>query len=69
TLIGESNIPSLVAADASQLYARNLLNFLMLMSQGEGVLNTLLEDEIIEAAVLCRGGEFLKPQFLKGGKV
>jgi len=69
TLIGESNIPSLVAADASQLYARNLLNFLMLMSEGEGVLNTLLEDEIIEAAVLCRGGEFLKPQFLKGGKV
>jgi len=67
TLIGESNIPSLVAADASQLYARNLLNFLMLMSDGEGVLNTTLEDEIIEAAVLCRGGEFLKPQFLKGG--
>lgn len=68
TLLGESNIPSLVAADASQLYARNLLNFLMLMSDGEGGLNTVLEDEIIEAAVLCRGGEFLKPQFLKGGK-
>lgn len=68
TLLGESNIPSLVAADASQLYARNLLNFLMLMSDGEGGLNTVLEDEIIEAAVLCRGGEFLKPQFIKGGK-
>jgi len=68
TLIGESNIPSLVAADASQLYARNLHNFLMLMSDGEGGLNTELEDEIVEAAVLCRGGEFLKQQFLKGGK-
>jgi proton-translocating NAD(P)+ transhydrogenase subunit alpha len=68
TLIGESNIPSLVAADASQLYARNLFNFLALMSDGEGGLNTKLEDEIVEAAVLCRDGEFLKPQFLKGGK-
>jgi len=67
TLIGESNIPSLVAADASQLYARNLLNFLVLMCDGEGGLNTKLDDEIIEAAVLCREGEFLKPQFLKGG--
>ncbi len=67
TLIGESNIPSLVAADASQLYARNLLNFLVLMCDGEGGLNTKLDDEIIEAAVLCRDGEFLKPQFLKGG--
>jgi len=66
TLIGESNIPSLVAADASQLYARNLLNFLVLMADGEGGLNTKLDDEIIEAAVLCREGEFLKPQFLKG---
>lgn len=67
TLIGESNIASLVAADASQLYARNLLNFLVLMCDGEGGLNTKLDDEIIEAAVLCREGEFLKPQFLKGG--
>ncbi|MDQ6973212.1 MAG: NAD(P) transhydrogenase subunit alpha, partial [Mariprofundaceae bacterium] len=67
TLLGESNIPSLIAADASQLYARNLFNFTALMSDGEGGLNTGLDDEIIEAAVLCRSGEFLKPQFLKGG--
>ncbi|OIO68147.1 MAG: NAD(P)(+) transhydrogenase (Re/Si-specific) subunit alpha [Zetaproteobacteria bacterium CG12_big_fil_rev_8_21_14_0_65_55_1124] len=67
TLIGESNIPSLVAADASQLYARNLNHFLTLMCDGEGGLNTVLDDEIITAAVLCREGEFLKPQFLKGG--
>jgi len=67
TLLGESNIPSLMAADASQLYARNLFNFTALMSDGEGGLNIGLDDEIIEAAVLCHGGEFLKPQFLKGG--
>jgi len=67
TLIGESNIPSLMAADASSLYARNLYNFVELMCDGEGGLDTSVEDEILEAALLCRNGEFLKPQFLKGG--
>jgi len=64
TLIGESNIPSLMATDASSLYARNLYNFVELMCDGEGGLDTTVEDEILEAALLCRDGEFLKPQFL-----
>jgi len=67
TLVGESNIPSLMAADASNLYARNLYSFVELMCDGEGGLDATVEDEILEAAILCRGGEFLKPQFLKGG--
>lgn len=67
TLIGESNIPSLMAADASSLYARNLYNFVKLMCDGEGGLDTSVKDEILDAALLCRDGEFLKPQFLKGG--
>ncbi|MDQ6987543.1 MAG: Re/Si-specific NAD(P)(+) transhydrogenase subunit alpha [Mariprofundaceae bacterium] len=66
TLVGESNIPSQMAADASQLYARNLYNFAELMSDGEGDLNSALDDEIVTAAVLCRAGEFLKPQLLEG---
>jgi len=64
TLIGESNIPSLMATDASSLYARNLYNFVELMCDGEGGLDTTVEDEILESALLCRDGEFLKPQFL-----
>jgi len=68
TLVGESNIPSLMAADASQLYARNLYNFIELMSDGEGGMDAALEDEVISTATLCRGGDFLKPDLLKGGK-
>jgi NAD(P) transhydrogenase subunit alpha len=34
TLVGETNLPALVAADASALYARNVLDFLKLISQG-----------------------------------
>ncbi len=70
TLVGVSNIPSLMAADASSLYARNMLNFVQLMldkDQDQLVINR--EDEIIEASMLCRDGEFLKPQLLQqGGK-
>ncbi len=61
-LIGIANIPALVAADSSALYARNLLNFLGLMldaKTGEFKINR--EDEIIAGTLLCAGGEVLKP--------
>lgn len=65
TLVGLSNIPSLMAPDASQLYARNLFNFVSPMVDKEsGSLNINREDEIIEASLLCANGEFLKPQLL-----
>jgi len=69
TLVGISNIPSLMAADASSLYARNMLNFVQLMLDKEHEQLVIdCDDEIIEASMLCRDGEFLKPQFLQGGK-
>ena len=67
TLIGISNIPALMAADSSSLYARNLFNFidLMLDSEKEG-LNVDMDDEIIEASLLCWDGEAMKPQVFGG---
>jgi len=68
TLVGISYIPSLMATDASQLYARNLFNFISPMLDGEtGDLNINLDDEVIEASLLCQHGEFRKPQLLKSG--
>lgn len=65
TLVGVSNIPALMSADASSLYARNMFNFVQLMLDAESdSLNVESEDEIVTASLLCRGGEFLKPQFL-----
>lgn len=61
TLIGVANIPSLVAADSSALYARNLFNLLGLMldaKTGEFKINR--DDEIIAGALVCAGGEVLK---------
>ncbi len=60
-LIGVANIPALVAADSSALYARNLLNFLGLMldaNTGEFKINR--EDEIIAGTLVCAGGEVLR---------
>ena len=60
-LIGIANLPALVAADASALYARNLLNFLnLLVDPKTGQLNLNREDEIIAGALICIGGEVVK---------
>jgi len=67
TLVGISNIPALMATDASSLYARNLFNFIAPMLQDDGGLLMNRDDEVIDAALLCTGGEFLKPQLLATG--
>lgn len=59
-LIGIANIPGLVAADSSTLYARNLMNFLNLMLDPEsGELKVDREDEIIAGTLVCTGGEVI----------
>ncbi|GBU14897.1 NAD(P) transhydrogenase subunit alpha [Polaromonas sp.] len=57
TLIGHTNIAALVAADASALYARNLLDFLKLIISKEGALNIDLTDDIVAACLMTQGGE------------
>jgi len=60
-LIGISNLPALVAADASALYARNLLNFLnLLVDPKTGELKLNREDEIIAGSLVCINGEVVK---------
>jgi len=59
-LIGIANIPGLVAADSSTLYARNLMNFLNLMLDPEsGELKVDRGDEIIAGTLVCTGGEIV----------
>lgn len=59
-LIGMANLPGLVAADASTLYARNLMNFLNLMlDQENDALRIDRSDEIIAGTLLCAGGNVI----------
>lgn len=60
-LIGISNLPGLVAADSSALYARNLMNFLNLMLDAKsGEFKIDREDEIVDGTIVCTDGEIIK---------
>ena len=56
-IAGYTNLASMVPADASSLYARNLLDFLKLIITKEGALNIDLADDIVAATLLARDGE------------
>ncbi len=56
-IVGMTNLAALVAADASALYARNLLNFLALsldLKSGDYALDR--DDEIVQATLVCENG-------------
>ncbi len=55
TLIGYSNLPSHVAIDASQLYARNLYNFISTLLVEQNTINVKWDDELTKATQLKNG--------------
>ena len=57
TLVGETNLAALVAADASALYARNVLDFLKLVLNKEGQFHVDMEDDIVAACLMTQAGE------------
>jgi NAD(P) transhydrogenase subunit alpha len=59
-LVGETNVPALVAADASALYARNLLDFMKLIVNKEGALHIDMQDDIVAACLMTQGGQVLR---------
>lgn len=60
TIVGETNLPALVAADASSLYARNVLDFMKLIVTKEGTLKIDLEDDIVAACRMAQDGQVTK---------
>jgi H+-translocating NAD(P) transhydrogenase subunit alpha len=63
-IIGHANMASRIPVDASQLYARNLLNFLMLLVEKDGKLKIDTDDEIIKATLLTADGAVVNPAVL-----
>jgi NAD(P) transhydrogenase subunit alpha len=57
TIVGETNLPALVAADSSSLYARNVLDFLKLVVTKEAAFHLDLEDDIVAACLMSHAGE------------
>jgi H+-translocating NAD(P) transhydrogenase subunit alpha len=69
TIVGPLNLPSMGAIHSSDMYARNLFNFLSLMIR-EGALNLDFEDDLIAGTCLTHGGEIRHPaskQRVEGG--
>ncbi len=62
SIVGHANVPSRIAVDASQLYAKNLLAFLGLLIDKEKQLKIDTADEIVQATLLTRGGAVVHPQ-------
>jgi NAD(P) transhydrogenase subunit alpha len=59
-LVGLPNLPAYVPADASALYARNVLNFLALsLNAKTGEFAVPADDEIIKATLICANGQIV----------
>lgn len=64
TIVGYTNLPARIGADASQLYAKNLQNFLALITDPRGpVLHIDWADEIVRGTALTHDGRIVHPQF------
>jgi NAD(P) transhydrogenase subunit alpha len=60
-IVGYANLPGRIAADASALYARNLMAFAGLFLDKEGKFAPDYEDEILKAALVTQGGKIVHP--------
>ncbi|CAO5674844.1 MAG: NAD(P) transhydrogenase subunit alpha part 1 [Holosporales bacterium] len=61
-IVGHENVPSRVAYNASQLYAKNIYTFIKTLFDKE-TLTPHYDDEIIKATLLTRDGQTVHPQF------
>ena len=59
-IVGYTNLASMVGADASALYARNLLDFLKLIIDKEAKLVIPADDDIVNACLMCRDGQTIR---------
>ncbi len=58
TIIGAVNLPATIPYHASQMYSKNITNFLKLMIQ-DGKLNVDVDDEIIKETMVTRDGQIV----------
>ena len=58
TIIGESNIASLVPTHSSEMYSKNILNLILHIGK-EGKVTLNLEDEIVKGSLITQNGEVI----------
>ena len=66
TLVGHANVPSRLAADATAMYAKNLLNFVTPLVDAETkALAIDWTDEIIQGCLVVRDGQVVHPALVE----
>ncbi len=63
-IYGPTNLPAAIAADASALYAKNLLNFIALISGPDGVMSPKWDDEVVTSSALTKDGKVVHPSLV-----
>ena len=61
TIVGIINLASTVPYHASQMYAKNLTNFLVHLTK-DGKLQLNLDDEITRSTLVTHNGELVNPR-------
>lgn len=64
TIIGEGNLPSLLPMNASELYAKNILTFLLHLANKD-LFHFQMEDEITSGSLIIKDGEPVHPTILQ----
>ncbi len=59
SIVGNSNLPSSMPADASRMYGKNLMNFLQLILTKEGAIDLKWEDDLVKGACVTHNGEIV----------
>ena len=68
TIIGESNIPSLLPLNASDLYAKNIQTFLLHLATKDGF-KWEMEEEITKGSLITHKGQVVHPALVKAVNV
>jgi NAD(P) transhydrogenase subunit alpha len=60
-IIGNSNLPATLPADASKMYGKNVLNFLKLILK-DGTMNVNLDDDIVRGTCITHQKQIISPR-------
>jgi len=64
SIIGNSALPATAPADASKVYAKNVLNFLKLIIDKDGNMNLNFEDDLVKGTCIVHGGNITNERVL-----
>lgn len=67
TIVGDTDLISRVARDASAMYARNVAAFVELVTGADGALHMDWDDDIVADSCVARGGALVHPALLGTG--